>query len=151
MYTHNKWIRSLLQRTAKVQWKYNTPPACFSWNRIRMSTDSVNTRQFPTASAQWSAVSPSSDWPRDTQEQLNDYVYHGRVENLPRSTAKIVRIFLSSTFTDTTTERNLLMKNVFPELRRYCRDKYDVDFQVHVRAVCWYWCWCRWRTVKSKH
>ena len=61
-----------------------------------------------------------------------DYVYHGRVENLPRSTAKIVRIFLSSTFTDTTTERNLLMKNVFPELRRYCRDKYDVDFQVRV-------------------
>ena len=96
-----------------------------------MSTDSVSTGRFP-ASADWSALSPRSDWPRDTQEQLVDYVYHERVENLPRSTAKIVRIFLSSTFTDTTTERNLLMKNVFPELRRYCRDKYDVDFQVRV-------------------
>ena len=66
------------------------------------------------------------------KRRIRDYVYHGRVKNLPRSTAKIVRIFLSSTFTDTTTERNLLMKNVFPELRRYCRDKYDVDFQVRV-------------------
>ena len=84
---------------------------------------------FP-ASAQWSAVSPSYDWQRHTEEHDIDYVYHGRVENLPRSTSKIVRIFLSSTFTDTTTERNLLMKNVFPDLRRYCRDKYDVDFQV---------------------
>ena len=96
-----------------------------------MAVSSRNKEQFPE-STQWSAVSSSSNWPRDTQEQLVDYVYHGRVENLPRSTAKIVRIFLSSTFTDTTTERNLLMKNVFPELRRYCRDKYDVDFQVRL-------------------
>ena len=89
---------------------------------------------FP-ASAQWSAVSPSYDWQRHTEEHDIDYVYHGRVENLPPSTSKIVRIFLSSTFTDTTTERNLLMKNVFPDMRRYCRDKYDVDFQVRTTQL----------------
>ena len=89
----------------------------------------MSSEPFPT-SAQWSAVSPSYNWQRHTEEHDIDYVYHGRVENLPRSTSKIVRIFLSSTFTDTTTERNLLIKNVFPDMRRYCRDKYDVDFQV---------------------
>ena len=79
----------------------------------------------------WSAVLPNCDWQRNTEQQDMDYVYHGRIENLPRSASKTVRIFLSSTFTDTTTERNLLMKNVFPEMRQYCRDKYDVDFQVN--------------------
>ena len=78
----------------------------------------------------WSTVLPSTNWQRFTEQQDMDYVYHGRIENLPRSASKTVRIFLSSTFTDTTTERNLLMKNVFPEMRQYCRDKYDVDFQV---------------------
>ena len=90
---------------------------------------------FPP-SVEWSAVKPTYEWLRGTDEQDIDYVYHGRMQNLPASTSKIVRIFLSSTFTDTYTERNLLMKNVFPELRKYCRDKYDLDFQVcHYKFV----------------
>ena len=85
--------------------------------------------RFPV-SEKWSSVLPSYVWQRQTDAQDVDYVYHGRTENLPRATSKTVRIFLSSTFTDTYTERNLLMKNVFPEMRKYCRDKYDLDFQV---------------------
>ena len=31
---------------------------------------------------------------------------------------------------DTVTERNALVKNVYPELRQYCRQKYGIEFQV---------------------
>ena len=85
--------------------------------------------RFPP-SDEWSAVAPSHEWARTTEEQDMDYVYHGRIGSLPKSSAKIVRIFLSSTFTDTVVERNMLMKHVFPQMRQYCRDKYDLDFQV---------------------
>ena len=34
-----------------------------------------------------------------------------------------VRVFISSTFRDMKTERNLLVKHVFPELRRQCRER----------------------------
>ena len=95
-----------------------------------MTQQQTQDKPFP-ASELWSCVSANYDWQRHTEQQDMDYVYHGRIENLPRSASKTVRIFLSSTFTDTTTERNLLMKNVFPEMRQYCRDKYDVDFQVN--------------------
>ncbi|KAK7479964.1 hypothetical protein BaRGS_00028791, partial [Batillaria attramentaria] len=42
---------------------------------------------------------------------------------------KIVRIFLSSTFTDTRHERNELMKEVFPRLRSWCQGQ-GYQFQV---------------------
>ena len=29
-------------------------------------------------------------------------------------------------------ERDILMKEVYPDLRRYCRDNYGVDFQVRL-------------------
>ena len=84
----------------------------------------------------WSAVEPSYEWQRNTEEQDIDYVYHGRMENLPKPISKTVRIFLSSTFTDTVVERNALMKRVFPQMRQYCRDKHDLDFQVYSFKVC---------------
>eukprot|EP01103_Thecamoeba_quadrilineata_P016414 TRINITY_DN5482_c0_g1_i1.p1 TRINITY_DN5482_c0_g1~~TRINITY_DN5482_c0_g1_i1.p1 ORF type:complete len:1835 (+),score=369.73 TRINITY_DN5482_c0_g1_i1:132-5507(+) len=42
---------------------------------------------------------------------------------------KIVRIFTSSTFTDTEYERNMLMKDVYPFLRGLCQ-KFGYEFQV---------------------
>ncbi|XP_070204069.1 uncharacterized protein [Littorina saxatilis] len=42
---------------------------------------------------------------------------------------KIVRIFLSSTFTDTSNERNSLMERVYPRLKEWCQEK-GYQFQV---------------------
>ena len=78
----------------------------------------------------WSSVGPNYEWPRESVSDDVSYVTHGRFENLPPSSSKIVRIFLSSTFTDTYTERNLLIKNVYPKLKKLCKEKYDLDFQV---------------------
>ncbi|XP_074652791.1 NACHT and WD repeat domain-containing protein 2-like [Tubulanus polymorphus] len=52
------------------------------------------------------------------------------LEDLPILHSKIVRVFLSSTFTDTRAERNAAMQNVFPVVKKYCRDKYGFEFQV---------------------
>ncbi|CAH1801106.1 unnamed protein product [Owenia fusiformis] len=56
-------------------------------------------------------------------------IYRGRLENLPDNTSNIVRIFLSSTFTDTVAERNILLEKAYPELRQFCAE-HGLDFQV---------------------
>ncbi|XP_070561115.1 NACHT domain- and WD repeat-containing protein 1-like [Ptychodera flava] len=45
------------------------------------------------------------------------------------SNAKIVRIFTSSTFTDTQHERNALMERVYPRLKKFCQER-GYEFQV---------------------
>ncbi|CAH1801102.1 unnamed protein product [Owenia fusiformis] len=56
-------------------------------------------------------------------------IYRGRLDNLPDNTSNIVRIFLSSTFTDTINERNILLDKAYPELRQFCAQN-GLDFQV---------------------
>ncbi|CAF1234877.1 unnamed protein product [Adineta steineri] len=53
----------------------------------------------------------------------------GRYQQLPDVRSKVVRIFLSSTFSDTMVERDSLIENVFPKLKSYCREKYGLEFQ----------------------
>ena len=49
------------------------------------------------------------------------------------SASRTVRVFLSSTFRDFAEERDLLVRTVFPELRRRCRERevelVDVDLR----------------------
>ncbi|OXA41694.1 NACHT and WD repeat domain-containing protein 2 [Folsomia candida] len=60
-----------------------------------------------------------------------DRVFSGcLVEELPPVSSKIVRIFTSSTFTDTALERNTLMAEVYPKIKEYCREKHGLEFQV---------------------
>ena len=73
----------------------------------------------------------------------------GRSQELPAVRSKVVRVFVSSTFTgrvqrfslsitrgksnsdlDTLTERDSLIENIFPKLKDYCREKYGLEFQV---------------------
>jgi len=46
---------------------------------------------------------------------------------------RLVRIFISSTFRDFMEERDLLVKNVFPELRRRCRERFVELVEVDLR------------------
>lgn len=50
--------------------------------------------------------------------------------SIPPMNKKAVRIFISSTFSDTKEERNALMQRVYPKLAELCRDKYGLEFQV---------------------
>ncbi|XP_064636230.1 uncharacterized protein LOC135493155 isoform X2 [Lineus longissimus] len=56
-------------------------------------------------------------------------LFQGDVELDYPASAKIVRIFTSSTFTDTHHERNYLMKKTYPELKKFCHGL-GYEFQV---------------------
>ncbi|CAF0730796.1 unnamed protein product [Brachionus calyciflorus] len=68
--------------------------------------------------------------PEETEEEIHNRIFVGDFENLPSIASKIVRIFTSSTFTDTAVERNLLMETVYPKLKEYCREQHGLEFQV---------------------
>ncbi|XP_048764016.2 NACHT domain- and WD repeat-containing protein 1-like [Ostrea edulis] len=53
----------------------------------------------------------------------------GKMDNLPHLPRSVVRIFISSTFSDMRAERNILSYEVFPKLKQFCLSK-DLDFQV---------------------
>ncbi len=73
-------------------------------------------------------------------------ILKGRFDNLPDDRSKVVRIFLSSTFSgiffkseikkikktflDTHAERDYLIEFVYPNLKKYCKQNYGLDFQV---------------------
>ncbi|CAB3365460.1 Hypothetical predicted protein [Cloeon dipterum] len=64
-------------------------------------------------------------------DRMVDRIFAGSLEHrLPPVSSKIVRIFTSSTFTDTGMERNTLMAQVYPKLKDYCREKHGLEFQV---------------------
>jgi nephrocystin-3 len=48
-------------------------------------------------------------------------------------TSRVVRVFISSTFRDFGAERGLLMKRVFPELRRRARARFVEVIGVDLR------------------
>uniref|UniRef100_A0A1I8HIM4 NACHT domain-containing protein n=1 Tax=Macrostomum lignano TaxID=282301 RepID=A0A1I8HIM4_9PLAT len=56
-------------------------------------------------------------------------VMKGRLDDLPIMNSRVVRIFLSSTFSDMGTERNYLMQHVNPRLKKFCRDSFGLEFQ----------------------
>ncbi|KAL3863458.1 hypothetical protein ACJMK2_005212 [Sinanodonta woodiana] len=56
-------------------------------------------------------------------------ILEGCIDNLPEKECRSVRVFISSTFTDTTVERNFLMKNSMPRLRTFCQGA-GLDFEV---------------------
>ncbi|VDH90321.1 Hypothetical predicted protein [Mytilus galloprovincialis] len=72
--------------------------------------------------------------PQDTNSNLqntvtSDAVYQGYLDREFTSTDRIIRIFTSSTFTDTKHERNRLMETTFPRLREYCQQR-GFEFQI---------------------
>ncbi|CAF4265838.1 unnamed protein product, partial [Adineta steineri] len=59
----------------------------------------------------------------------DELLYRGRFDHIGDRKFNSVRLFVSSTFTDTTDERNGLINHVYPRLREYCLNKYKIQFQ----------------------
>ena len=51
----------------------------------------------------------------------------------PQPTDRQIRVFISSTFRDMMCERDLLVKEVFPELRRKCAKRFVIVTEVDLR------------------
>ena len=56
---------------------------------------------------------------------------------IPAPNSRAVRVFLSSTFRDFAEERDLLVRKVFPELRRTCRERQVELVDVDLRGPLW--------------
>jgi hypothetical protein len=86
----------------------------------------------------------------EPEENIYQRVLGGELNNIPPTARKLVRIFTSSTFTgislnqkffnlktfifennflDTLVERNMLMEEIYPKLKEFCRG-YMLEFQV---------------------
>ena len=59
-----------------------------------------------------------------------DKLFAGDMENLPPWRQPLIRLYLSSTYTDMTLEKTALFAEVYPKLKEYCREKYGLEFQV---------------------
>ena len=59
-----------------------------------------------------------------------DKLFAGDLENLPPWRQPLIRLYLSSTYTDMTLEKTALFAEVYPKLKEYCREKYGLEFQV---------------------
>ena len=55
-------------------------------------------------------------------------IFYGKYTSLPIERSSIVKIFLSSTFSDFKAERNILYSIAFPKIRDFC-NSIDLDFQ----------------------
>ena len=60
------------------------------------------------------------------------HILRGHFEDIPKKKSNMVRIFLSSTFSDTHTERDYLIEHIYPRLKTYCKTTYGYDFQVKI-------------------
>ncbi|XP_077868792.1 uncharacterized protein LOC102808924 [Saccoglossus kowalevskii] len=67
-------------------------------------------------------------------EQILNGDFEGDIPNI----AKVVRIFLSSTFTDTTEERNCIMFRAVPKLKRFCQERelHPVKYSDCIELLC---------------
>ncbi|KAK6190035.1 hypothetical protein SNE40_001982 [Patella caerulea] len=61
--------------------------------------------------------------------EIKDKILHGNINVKCPPVAKIVRIFTSSTFTDTKHERDAWMSRCYPKLQTFCEER-GYDFQV---------------------
>jgi tetratricopeptide (TPR) repeat protein len=78
-----------------------------------------------------------ADWEKAAALEPDNAKYQDALKKTRGAAGKIksdlienrqIRVFISSTFKDMEKERNYLVRNVFPGLRRYCEDR-DVTFQ----------------------
>ncbi|XP_067950412.1 NACHT and WD repeat domain-containing protein 2-like [Watersipora subatra] len=77
----------------------------------------------------WAERTPAPEW-KPTDQELPRYVFSGRLKYLPPPDNKVVKIFLSSTFSDMYVERNYLLTEIYPRLHRFCQNEYSLEFQV---------------------
>ncbi|XP_062617256.1 NACHT and WD repeat domain-containing protein 2-like [Saccostrea cucullata] len=64
------------------------------------------------------------------EDQLKHGLLHGgfNLHDLPRLPSNVVKLYICANRKEFEKEREILIKEVYPDLKRYCRDNYGVDF-----------------------
>ena len=63
-----------------------------------------------------------------------DQIFAGDLRGLPPWKQPLIRIYLSSTFTDMCLEKAAIYNEVYPKLKEYSREQYGVEFQVRISS-----------------
>ena len=64
-----------------------------------------------------------------------DMIFAGCFDRLERVKHPIIRIYLSSTYTDMTMEKAILVTEVYTKVKEYCRERYGAEFQVIIKYL----------------
>jgi hypothetical protein len=64
-----------------------------------------------------------------------DRIFSGNFDQLPAIKHPLVRIYTSSTYTDMALEKTVLVSEVYPKLKEYCRERYGLEFQVNKKTL----------------
>ena len=71
-----------------------------------------------------------------TENLAVDRIYCGDMTDLQPPLRPVIRIYLSSNFTDMVMEKTELVNHIFPIIRNYCKDRHGLDFQVDPFLLC---------------
>ena len=69
----------------------------------------------------------------DTENYIRK-ILNGEIAACETAVKKALRLFVSSTFTDTKPERNYLMREIYPHIRAYCEQR-----GIRFRSVLRFW------------
>ncbi|XP_045212433.2 NACHT and WD repeat domain-containing protein 2-like [Mercenaria mercenaria] len=94
-------------------------------NARRSSVTVLSTQQTQKESTSQKKEKPSYDM---KATKKFDSMLRGDLTDLPPLPKTMVKIFLSSTFSDMRAERNILAREVYPRLQTFCASR-DLDFQ----------------------
>ena len=70
-----------------------------------------------------------------TENLAVDRIYCGDMTELQPPLRPVIRIYLSSNFTDMVMEKTELVNHIFPIIRNYCKDRHGLDFQVELKST----------------
>ena len=70
-----------------------------------------------------------------TENLAVDRIYCGDMTELQPPLRPVIRIYLSSNFTDMVMEKTELVNHIFPIIRNYCKDRHGLDFQVELEST----------------
>ncbi|XP_060076678.1 uncharacterized protein LOC132556312 [Ylistrum balloti] len=90
-------------------------------------TTQDNSRTAATAHASSQSILKEG-FDREAELHFNRMI-EGQLDNIPHIPRSIVRIFISSTFSDMRAERNAIVREATPKLRDFCAE-HDLDFQM---------------------
>ncbi|XP_021358893.1 uncharacterized protein LOC110453957 isoform X1 [Mizuhopecten yessoensis] len=100
-------------------------------NLISLQRNQKRTSPGRNAAAKAEVASSSiakEGFDRDAEQKFERMI-EGQLDNIPNIPRSVVRIFISSTFSDMRAERNAIVREATPKLREFCAE-HDLDFQM---------------------
>uniref|UniRef100_A0A1I8GCU2 AAA domain-containing protein n=1 Tax=Macrostomum lignano TaxID=282301 RepID=A0A1I8GCU2_9PLAT len=98
--------------------------------RARQSGAVISSAKRPSVLKRFTQAIPAFLNLTDYKNEDFKKLMAGVLVDLPKKNSKTVRVFISSTFSDMHLERNVLMNQIYPKLKQFCREQHGIAFQI---------------------